>query len=621
MAELKRDIRYINKDFNSLRNRLIEYTKTYFPNTFNDFSPSSTGMLFMEMAAYVGDVLSFYIDNQVQETFIQRARQTSNIFNLAYLLGYRPKVTTAASVDIDFFQQLPSKTVGGQRVPDYNYALSIPENTTVTSNFNGTIKFIVEDPIDFTVSSSLDPTEVTIYQVSNTQPEFFLLKKTRRAISSTINTVTFTFGSPEKFTTRNINAENIIGILDIVDSNGNEYFEVPNLAQESVFDSIKNTNPNDPNYSTDSTVSNLLKLKKVQRRFTTKFLDRTNLQLEFGAGTTSDNDEEIVPNPNNVGLGLPFQKDKLTTAFSPTNFVFTDTYGIAPSNTTLTVRYLTGGGVTSNTPANSLTNLNTNGITFVNPTSVSNATLANTIFSSLATNNPLAADGGSDGDTIEEVRLNALGNFQNQLRTVTPQDYLVRALSMPPDFGTISRAYATPTQISDLNPGETPTVLDLYVLSQDINGSYRVASDALKNNLRTYLSEYRMVGDSIRIKDAFIINIGVEFDIVARPNFNNNQVLTDCVSSLQTFFARDNFEINEPILLTDVNTLLSRISGVQTVKNIKIINKTGTAVGYSEYAYDIEGATIDQVVYPSLDPMIFEVKFPSQDIRGRVVPL
>jgi len=622
MAELKRDIRYINKDFNSLRNRLIEYTKTYFPNTFNDFSPSSTGMLFMEMAAYVGDVLSFYVDNQIQETFIQRARQTSNVFNLAYLLGYRPKVTTAASVDIDFFQQLPSKTgTGGQRVPDYSYALNIPENTTIASNVDGNLKFIIEDAIDFTVSSSLDPTEITIYQVSNTQPEFFLLKKTRKAISSTINTVTFTFGSPEKFTTRNINAENIIGILDIVDSDGNEYFEVPNLAQESVFDSIKNTNPNDPNYSTDSTVSNLLKLKKVQRRFTTKFLDRTNLQLEFGAGTTSDNDEEIVPNPNNVGLGLPFQQDKLTTAFSPTNFVFTDTYGIAPSNTTLTVRYLTGGGVTSNTPANTLTNLNTNGITFVNPTSISNATLANTIFASLATNNDLAADGGSDGDTIEEVRLNALGNFQNQLRTVTPQDYLVRALSMPPDFGTISKAYAAPTQISDLNPGETPTVLDLYVLSQGINGSLRTASDTLKNNLRTYLSEYRMVGDSIRIKDAFIVNIGVEFDIVARPNFNNNQVLTDCITSLRTFFNGDNFEINEPILLTDINTLLSRISGVQTVKNIKITNKTGTALGYSEYAYDVDGATVDQVVYPSLDPMIFEVKFPLQDIRGRVVPL
>jgi len=621
MAELKRDIRYINKDFNSLRNRLIEYTKTYFPNTFNDFSPSSTGMLFMEMAAYVGDVLSFYIDNQIQETYIQRARQTSNIFNLAYLLGYRPKVTTAATVDIDFFQQLPAKTVNGARVPDFNYALNIPANTVVSSFIDQSVEFIIEDSIDFTVSSSLDPTEITVYQVSNTQPEFFLLKKTRKAISSTINTSNFSFASPEKFTTRTINNNNIIGILDIFDSNGNEYFEVPNLAQESVFDSIKNTNPNDPNISADNTTSHLLKLKKVQRRFTTRFLDRENLQIEFGAGTTSDNDEEIVPNPNNVGLGLPFQQDKLTTAFSPTNFVFSDTYGIAPSNTTLTVRYLTGGGVGANTPANTLTNLNKDGIVFRTPTSLSNIALSNTIFNSLATNNRLAADGGSDGDTVEEVRQNALGNFQNQLRTVTPQDYLIRALSMPPEFGTISKAYTTPTRRSNLNPGETPTVLDLYVLSQDNNGNLISASQGLKKNLRTYLSEYRMVGDSVRIKNAFVINIAVEFDIVVRPNFNNDQVLTNCASSLRSFFNVDNFEINEPILITDVNTLLSNISGIQTVKNIRITNEAGGDRGYSDYSYDIEGATIDQVVYPSLDPMIFEVKFPNQDIRGRVVPL
>ena len=347
MAELKRDIRYINKDFNSLRDRLIEYTKTYFPNTFNDFSPASTGMLFMEMAAYVGNVLSFYVDNQIQETYIQRAKQLNNILDLAYLLGYRPKITTAAAVDIDFFQQLPAKTIGTEKVPDYSYALRIPADTTITSNTRDTLKFIIEDEIDFTFSSSLDPTEVSVYQLSGTEPEFFLLKKTRQAISATINTTEFTFGSPVKFDTRNITATNIIGILDIIDSDGNEYFEVPNLAQESVFDSIKNTNPNDPNTFTDTTVNSLLKLKKVQRRFTTRFLDRGTLQIEFGAGTTADNDEEIVPNPNNVGLGLPFQQDKLTTAFSPTNFVFTDTYGIAPSNTTLTIRYLTGGGVGS----------------------------------------------------------------------------------------------------------------------------------------------------------------------------------------------------------------------------------------------------------------------------------
>jgi hypothetical protein len=178
-----------------------------------------------------------------------------------------------------------------------------------------------------------------------------------------------------------------------------------------------------------------------------------------------------------------------------------------------------------------------------------------------------------------------------------------------------------PTKIGELNQGETPTVLDLYVISQDAGGNFANASNILQRNLRTYLSEYRMVGDSIRIKNAFIINIGVEFEIVARPNFNNNQVLTDCISALRTFFARDNFEINEPILLTGVNTLLSRISGVQTVKDIKIINKTGESLGYSNFAYDIDGATINQVVYPSIDPMIFEVKYPSEDIRGRVVPL
>ena len=621
MAELKRDIKYINRDFNSLRNRLIEYTKTYFPNTFNDFSPASTGMLFMEMAAYVGDVLSFYIDNQIQETYIQRAKQTNNVFDLAYLLGYRPKVTTAATVEIEFFQQLPAIIKDGVRVPDYTYALNIGENTVVSSLTRDGTTFIIEDNIDFTFSSSMDPTRVSVFQISGTEPEFFLLQKTRKAISATINTTEFTFGSPQKFDTRNINDANIIGILDVIDSDGNEYFEVPNLAQESVFDSIDNTNPNDPNNSIDGNVTKLLKLKKVQRRFTTRFLDRTNLQLEFGAGTTADNDEDITPNVNNVGLGLPFEQTKLTTAFSPTNFVFTDTYGIAPSDTTLTVRYLTGGGITSNAAANTLTQVNTSLINFVNPQVVSSPSLAQTIFDSVGANNLLAADGGSDGDTIEEVRKNALGNFQNQLRVVTPQDYLVRALSMPPQFGTIAKAYAIPTKASDLNQGEIPSNLDLYVLSQDFNGNLVTPSPALTNNLRTYLSEFRMIGDSVNIKSAFVVNIGVEFDVVARPNFNNNQLLTNCINSLRQYFSRDNFEINEPILLTDLNSLLSNIEGIQTVKDIKIVNKTGETLGYSNFEYDIEGATINQIVYPSIDPMIFELKIPNQDIKGRVVPL
>ena len=620
MVDLKRDIRYINRDFNDFRSALIDYSKTYFPNTFNDFTETSTGMLFIEMSSYVGDVLSFYLDNQIQETFIQTARQTENLFNLSYMLGYVPKVTTAASVDIDFFQQVPAKVVSGVTVPDYDYTLKIPENTQVSSNANSNIKFLIEDVVDFSVSSSMDPTEVSVYQLSGTQPTFYLLKKTRKAISATVNTTTFTFTAPQRFDTRTLNVSNLIGILDVKDSDDNTWYEVPNLAQENVFDSIRNTNVNDPNYSDNSDAPYLLQLKQVQRRFVTRFKNESTLEIQFGAGSFGDNDEEIVPNPDNVGLGLPFEKTKLTTAFSPLNFVFTNTYGIAPSNTTLTVRYLTGGGVGANVEAGSLTAIDDTNIVFLN-TNLSDSTLANTIFASIASNNVLAADGGQDGDTIEEIRRNATGNFQNQLRSVTQEDYIIRALSMPANLGVIAQAYARPAKIGEYQPGELPTVLDLYILSYDINKKLRTASSTLKKNLKTYLSEYRMINDSVKIKDAFVINIGVEFDIIVLPNYNNNETLTKCITALSTYFDIDQWQINQPIILKDLFILLDKVEGVQTVKRVKITNLAGEALGYSAYGYDVEGATVNDVVYPSLDPMIFEVKNLNEDIKGRVVPL
>jgi len=621
MAELKRDIRYIDRNFNDFRNALINYSQTYFPDTYNDFTPDSTGMLFIEMASYVGDVLSFYLDNQVQETFIQYARETENLFNMAYMLGYEPKVTTASSVDIDFYQQLPAKLSGSVTVPDYNYALVIPENTTVQPEGNDQ-EFIIEDVIDFSSSSSLDPSTVTVYQISGTTPTTYLIKKTRKAISATINTTTFNFSSPVRFDTRNIADSNIIGILDCVDSDGNEWYEVPNLAQENVFDTIRNTNTNDPNVEDDGAgndVPYLLQLKSVQKRFTARFVSTGSLQLQFGAGSFGDNDEEIIPNPDNVGLGLPFERDQLTTAFSPLNFVFTNTYGIAPSNTTLTVRYLTGGGVGSNVEANTLTVVDDTNVSFTTPGL--NPALADNIFRSLASNNPLAADGGRNGDTTEELRQNALGNYQTQLRTVTKEDYLIRALSMPSNLGVIAMAYAEPVKVNEYETGTLPSILDLYVLSYNLQSNLKTASPTLKRNLKTYLSEYRMINDAINIKDAFIINIGINFDIVVRPNYNNNETLTKCIEALANYFDIKNWQINQPIIIPELNILLDKVEGVQTVKNLKIGNLAGADNGYSEYAYDVVGATINDVVYPSIDPMVFELKYPNIDIKGRVVPL
>jgi len=619
MATKKRNIQYINKDFSELRASLVDYAKTYFPTTYNDFTEASPGMMFMEMAAYVGDVLSFYLDNQLQETYLQYARQTNNLFELAYMFGYKPNVTQVATALIDFYQQVPAKLSGSTYVPDFDYTLFIPQNTQISTATTPSVSFIIEDPVDFSVSSSGDPTIVTIYSTAGSNPTYFLLKKTRKSISSKISTTTFNFGSPIQFNTVNINSPRIIGILDIFDTDSNQWYEVDYLAQDTVYDSIKNTNINDPNlsqYSGDTPY--ILKLKQVQRRFTTHFVSSNSLQLQFGAGTANDTDENIIPNSDNIGIGLPFEKSKLTAAYAPSNFMFTKTYGIAPSNTTLTVRYLTGGGVTSNVAANTLTLLSGTP-TFMN--SNLNPTTSNTILSSLAVTNPTAASGGGDGDTIEEIRQNASANFATQLRNVTQDDYLVRTLSMSAKYGVVSKAFIEPTKAQSMSAGESNSILDLYVLSYNANKKLITASPAIKQNIITYLSQYRMVNDAVNIKDGFIINIGVNFDIIVLPNYNSNQVLAGCIAALQDYFLIDKWQMNQPILLRDIYVLLDRIDGVQTVKTVNITNKVGENLGYSQYAYDTTAATINNVVYPSLDPSIFEVKYLTQDIQGRVVNL
>ena len=592
---VKRNIKYLDRDFTSLRSNLIEFSKTYFPNTYNDFSPSSPGMMFMEMAAYVGDVMSFYLDNQVQETFIQYARQTENLYDLAYLLGYKPKTTAAATVDLNFYQQVPAIDDGsGGVIPDYSYALLVPENTTINSTSNSDVKFIIQDKVDFSYSSSSDPTTVTVYQTVANAPTFYLLKKTRKAISATIKSTFFTFNAPESFGYRDITDSNIIGILDIIDTEGNEWYEVSHLAQDSIYDSITNTTQNDPNFSGNADTPNLLKIKQVQNRFATRFLNSGSLRVMFGSGNPNDTTEEIIPNPDNVGLGLPFEKDKLTTAYSPTNFVFTNTYGVSPTSN-LTVRYLVGGGVASNVPAFDLNTLSNTGVTFINST-VANSSTANSVFASLEVNNPLAATGGSTGDSVEEIRQNSLGNYQNQLRAITADDYNIRALSMPSQYGDLAKIYTVKEKPTNLAPGEEQTTVAIYTLSFNADGTLRTASNALKQNLITYLSQYRSIGDSIKVKDAFIINIGVNFDIIVLPDYNGDEVLAECISYLINAFNINNWQVNQPIILKNLYVELDKIEGVQTVKNIEIINNTGA--GYSNYSYDVVGATYNNVVYP-----------------------
>jgi hypothetical protein len=608
----KRNINYINKEFSEFRSQLINYSQTYFPTTYTDFTDSSPGMMFIEQAAYVSDVLSFYLDNQVQENFMQYVRQSDNLYDLAYMYGYKPKVTGLAETTMEFFQQLPSIQVGDVFQPDYNYCVNIPSNTVITTQTASPISFTIEDPVNFSVSSSNDPTEVSVAQMNDSQPLYYLLRKTRKGFSGKINTESFSFSAPQEFQTITLSSPNIAGIIDVIDSEGNKWYEVDYLAQDLVYDSLRNTNINSPKTSEDTDTPFLLQTKNVQNRFATRFLSSTQLQIQFGSGNPLNTTEDVIPNSMNVGLGLPFEQNKLTAAYSPTNFIFTNTYGVSPTNTTLTIRYYTGGGVVSNVLSNSVNLLNKNDITF--NTRRLNSNTSNYIFNTIAANNVVAASGGQDGDTIEEIRQNSISQFSTQMRNVTRDDYLVRALSMPSKYGVVSKALTQKPNAESSN-----TTLELYVLTNDLNNKLTISSNSLKENLRTYINQYRMIGDTISIKDAFIINFGIQFEIITYPNFNNNEVTERCISSLQDYFQIDKWQINQPIILSSLFVLLDSLEGVQTVRTITVENIAGTLSGYSPWAYDMDGANQNGTIFPSLDPSIFELKYPNTDIKGRVV--
>lgn len=603
MAET-RDIRYINRNFDDFKSQLVEYAKAYFPDAYNDFGPSSPGMMFIEMASYVGDVLSFYQDNQLQETFLQHAKNPANLYALAYMMGYKPKVSTVAEAEIEVTQLVDA--IGLEYKPDFNQAITVQESSTIKSTAQGNQVFLLQDKVDFNFSSSYDPTEITVASLTNNEPSEFLLKKKAKAFSGKIKTISETYTTSNKFATLNISDKDIIGVLDITDSDGNIWYEVPFLGQDTIFVPETNTGIE------KSQAPNLMKLKKVTRRFVTRFTSKGVLQVQFGAGISTEDDAEFLPDPTSVGYGTRQGTNRLDFAYDPSNFLFSKSYGLAPSNTTLTVRYIVGGGVTANAPANSITTIDA-----INTSAVDSSKVA-----SLSFNNPLPALGGRDGDTIQEIRENSLRSFAEQQRTVTLQDYTVRALSLPPKFGSIAKVYVT----QDTSTRSTETVLSdnrlslsLYVLAFNNEGQLVPASRTLKNNLKTYLSQFMMLTDAVDIKDAFVVNIGVKFEVTALPNYQSRDVLLNCTAELKRALGKDKLTINQPINLSNLYTTLDRVKGVQTVKNISIVNKAGKK--YSEFGYDINGATKENIVYPSFDPCCFEIKFPNQDIEGRVTTL
>ncbi len=612
-----KDIKYLNKDFNSFRSDLVEFTRTYYPDTFNDFTEGSPGLMFMEMAAYVGDVLSYYVDTQLQETFLDTAQERTNLFHLAYTLGYRPKVTSTSVTDIDLFQLIPAKGSTGNKIPDFDYSLTINQPSVFEAS-NGT-EFLLQNPVVFSNSSSFNPTDVSVYSLDGNDPEYYLLKKSVKAISANRKSTTFEIGNLEIFLILNLIDSNIISIESIVDSNGNEYTEVPYLAQDTVFENISNIQGTSPTlYEFYDETPYLLKLKRVPRRFVTRFTSNGVLEIQFGGGSSDKTDEQIVPIPDNIGLGGRDGRSKLDQSIDPSNFLYTETYGKVPSNTTLTVNYLVGGGLNSNVPSNTITK--------IKETNISNkpnldGSLISFVKESLACNNPEASTGGGAGDTVEDLKLNTAASFAAQQRTVTKEDYIVRTLSMPSLYGSVAKAYivkSTDIETPNTNTESSQISSNLYILGYDRNKYFTTCNKATKTNLITYLNYYKPLTDSINIMDAFIINFGIDFEITTFRNNNNQQVLLDCISELKSYFNVDKWEINQPIIESEVINLIANVKGVQSVINVVFNNLAGQEKGYSRFRYDFKTANKNGIIYPSLDPSIFELKYPDTDIKGKI---
>ena len=659
-----RDIKYLNRDFTSFRDNLIEYSKTYFPQTYSDFNEASPGMLFIEMASYIGDVLSYYTDDSLKESLMLYAEDRENVVALANYLGYKPKVISPAIVKLSVYQLVPSRrkvNSGTDYEPHSDYYLRIKEGMLCEST-NG-ITFRTTELLDF---ASDYEREVSVYsRATDGSPEYYLVKKYVNAISGRVRSVTVNFGNtPQQFSKISIADIDVIDVYDVRDSNGNKWYEVPYLAQEMVYIDYPNSEQTDKDLvQFKDSVPNVLKLIKTSRRFVKQVNSDNTTTIVFGGGTTTS-DETLIPNFKNVGLGLNSSINKLGSSFDPANFLKTNTYGQAPTGQ-LTVSYLVGGGINSNVGVGTITKIES--ISFDDDITAfqNNTNIYNVVKQSVAIDNEFTATGGRGPETIEEIRENALANFGSQNRAVTRKDYQVRALSLPAKYGGIAKAYCAPDGELDNNSPSSilanPDVLDeftglvtdlknkdltqdaikeevqkfligkknniqeknnpfainLYVLGYDSNKNLSSLNRAVKENLKTYMNEYRLLTDGVNLLDGFIINIGVDFEIRVYGGYNKREVLTRCISELQQYFNIDNWTFNMPINISEVELLIAGVEGVQSVPKCEIVNKC--LGNYSKNSYNIQAATKGKMVYPSLDPSIFEVKFPNQDIKGRAI--
>tara|TARA_B100001123_G_scaffold417814_1_gene521024 strand:- start:10303 stop:12093 length:1791 start_codon:yes stop_codon:yes gene_type:complete len=595
MAKKTTPVKYTNRDFESIKADLINYAKVYYPDTYQDFSEASFGSLMMDMVAYVGDVLSFYLDYQANETYLDTAIEKKNLFSLAKQLGYKRPQAFTATGKCAFYVQVPSNSTGD---PDSDLVPILKAGTTLASSAGNS--FILSSDVDFTRS---DVQKVVAEMNSDGSAKTYAYKAYGDVISGITETEILTVGSYKKFLKLDLGGENISEIISVVDAEGNEYSEVPYLSQNTVYQALRNpsTDTEDAPY--------ILREKLVPRRFIVEVDDEGVTSLRFGYGSESTLTDNEFPDPTDVALNRYARNYYSDDSFDPSILLKTDKFGIVPPQGQLIVTYRRNDSDSVNTAAGAINTVVTPELSFTTDDLPSSDNYQ-TIVASLDVENEEPLVGDIKDLTAEEIRTRAIDAYASQNRAVTRQDYLSIIYRMPPKLGAVKRANIVQDKDSFKRN------LNLYVVSEDVNGRLAQSSSTIKENLKIWLSQYKMINDTIDILDGQIVNIGIEFTVLGKLDANQTEILEKCNSALKQKFA-EQLLFGAPFYISDIYRVLNDIPDVVDAQTVKIVQKTGT--NYSTYDFDIDNATTADgrfIIVP--ENVVMEIKYPDIDIVGAV---
>ena len=589
-------INYTSRDFNSIKNDLVEYAKRYYPNTFQDFNEAGFGSMMLDTVSYIGDMLSFYVDYSANESFLDTAIEFDNVLKLGRQLGYNFKGNPSSFGNVDFYAIIPGTVTG--LGPDSNYLATLRRGTQLRSQ--GGVGFILNEDVSFADPSN----EVVVARVdTNTGlPTHYAVKSSGQVVSGEFAEETITIGEFQQFLKIELDGENISEIISVTDSEGNEYFQVDYLSQDVVYKAVKNHDTN------RAKTPSVLKPLIIPRRYVMEQLEDI-VSLQFGGGNSTDTKIDPLTDPSKTITNFHGRDFITSLSFDPTNLLGTPTLGVAPANTDLTVvyRFNTLGNV--NVSTNALTQIISPIIDFPDVSLISTAK-AKEIISSMEVSNDSPINGDVTLPTVEETKIRIADSFATQRRAVTEQDYKSLIYAMPPEFGAIKRANI----IRD--PDSFKRNLNIYVISESSEGVLEETNSTVKENLKTWLNQGRMINDTIDIIDAKIVNIGIDFVIVGDLETNKHIILNRAIGALSSYYNRK-LEIGEPFFITDIYNQLNQVDGVVDTVSVKMSQITNNV--YSQTRFNLERATSPDGRFISVpDNVVIEIKFPSSDIRGNI---